>query len=63
MPIGVKGRTVGVINFVSKSAHQFLPNEVQLIQSLTNQIGVALENARLYEQTKEQEEELKRSRE
>ncbi|MFQ5849807.1 MAG: GAF domain-containing protein [Candidatus Binatia bacterium] len=54
MPVNVKGKTVGVINFVSKAAHKFSPGEIQLISSIANYVGVAVENAQLYEQTKNQ---------
>ena len=58
IPIGVKGKTVGVANFLSRDAHRFAPNEIQLMHSLVGQIGVAVQNAQLYEQTKRQAVEL-----
>ena len=54
IPIGVKGRTVGVMNFVSKEPHYFSPSENQLIHSIANHVGISVENARLYENTKNQ---------
>lgn len=54
IPIGIKGKTVGVMNFLSQHPHHFPDNEVQLIHSVADQLGVAVENARLYEQTRKQ---------
>ncbi len=54
IPIRVKDKTVGVINFVSKNMHQFPSNEVQLIHSIANHVGIAVENSQLYERSKRQ---------
>ncbi|MFQ5853432.1 MAG: GAF domain-containing protein, partial [Candidatus Binatia bacterium] len=56
IPIKVKGKKLGVINFVSKSVHRFSSNEVQLIHSIANHLGVALENVRLYQESRRREE-------
>ncbi|MEE8113694.1 MAG: GAF domain-containing protein, partial [Nitrososphaerales archaeon] len=60
IPIIAKGKKLGVINFVSKSVHRFSSNEIQLIHSIADHIGVALENAHLYEQSKKQAAELEK---
>ena len=54
IPIGIRGRTIGVMNFVTKEPHHFSRGETQLIHSITNHLGIAIENARLYEHTKKQ---------
>ena len=56
IPIKVKDRTLGVINFVSKNTHQFPSNEVQLIHSIANHVGIAVENAKLYEESQRREQ-------
>lgn len=50
LPIVVRGVVIGVID-VSKplAAGAWTPGEIVELETLTNQIGVALENARLYE--------------
>ncbi|MEE9144614.1 MAG: GAF domain-containing protein, partial [Candidatus Binatia bacterium] len=58
IPIRVKDKMVGVINFVSKSVHRFSSNEVQLIHSIANHVGIAVENAKLFEEVKRKSQEL-----
>jgi GAF domain-containing protein len=52
IPITVKGRAIGVINFLSMKAHKFSPDEIRLIYSITDHLGVALENSELFEQVR-----------
>ena len=61
IPISVKDKIVGLMTFYSKSPHRFTPNEVELIHSIANHVGIAIENAQLYERTKKQAAELKKS--
>ena len=61
IPIRVKDRTVGVMNFVSRKPHRFSSGDVQLIHSIAEHMGIAVHNASLFEQTKKQAAELKRS--
>lgn len=58
-PINYKGETVGVIMCVGQQPRQLAKDEVQLIASMCNQAAVAIENARLYEQTQKQTEQLR----
>ncbi len=58
IPIRVKEKRVGVINFVSKSVQQFSSSEVQLIHSIANHVGIAVENAKLFEEVKRKSQEL-----
>ncbi|MFQ5853784.1 MAG: GAF domain-containing protein, partial [Candidatus Binatia bacterium] len=60
IPIGVKGRSIGVMNFVSMEPHHFSPGENQLILSIANHVGIAIDNAKLYEHTKKQASQLER---
>lgn len=50
LPLQVKGRIIGVLDVESERLNAFDESDVAVLQSLTNQIAVAIENARLYEQ-------------
>ena len=50
VPLKSKGRLFGVMNLASTSRHSFKLQEVALLIAIGQQIGVAIENARLYEQ-------------
>ena len=52
-PIKTKDRVIGVLHLASKEARRFAPDEMQLIESIAQEIGVAAENARLFEQVNE----------
>ena len=52
VPIHVRGQAVGVLNFQkSDSAQTWSPEEIDLVETLADQLGLALESARLYEDT------------
>jgi signal transduction protein with GAF and PtsI domain len=51
-PIKTKCKTVGVLNFVSKNSQLFSRDERRLISVIADQLGTAVENAWLYEQSK-----------
>ncbi|KAB2843286.1 diguanylate cyclase [bacterium] len=53
LPIVAKGLSLGAINFSRKAVDGFSANEIRLLTTVTGQIGIALENARLYAKTKE----------
>jgi signal transduction histidine kinase/HAMP domain-containing protein len=58
LPIATKLKTWGVVVFVDKKPRQLLPHEVRLLNSMTHQIGIAVENATLYSQTAAKAKEL-----
>ncbi|MFN8557882.1 MAG: GAF domain-containing protein [Dehalococcoidia bacterium] len=58
-PIRAGGRTIGVLDVQSAHANAFNELDIAVLQTLAGQIGVAIENARLYEQT---ERSLRRAR-
>ncbi len=60
IPVRAKGKTVGVVNFVSKNVHRFPPNEVQLIRSIVGHVGIALENVALFSEIKQNSVELEK---
>jgi len=61
LPIRAQSQVVGVINFLSKRLHEFLPEEIQLIHSVADQVGVALKNANLFEEVRQKSLELEKA--
>jgi nitrate/nitrite-specific signal transduction histidine kinase len=53
VPISAKGNIIGVLDIQSDQRNTFDKNDLELMRSLANQAGVAIENARLYEQAKQ----------
>jgi signal transduction histidine kinase len=53
VPINVKGQTIGVLDVQSDHLNAFDQNDLTMLQSLANQAGVAIENARLYAQARQ----------
>jgi signal transduction histidine kinase len=68
IPLKSKGEVQGVLAVATRGSRQFLPEELELTTAIGNQIGVAIENARLYDNmrfytrqiTRAQEDERKR---
>ncbi|MDI6861256.1 MAG: sensor domain-containing diguanylate cyclase [Caldisericia bacterium] len=52
VPIFYENEPIGVINIESKVYNRFTESDVLLIETLSNTIGVAIINAKLYEETK-----------
>lgn len=61
IPLRSKTRILGAINITSRRAHPFAINEVELLYSIGSQIGTAIENSQIYEQSKRQLEEVERT--
>ena len=57
IPIKVKGNVIGVFT-VSGRKPRFEDDEKEILETFTNQVGVAIENARLFKKTEEQVREL-----
>jgi GAF domain-containing protein/HAMP domain-containing protein len=54
VPIKVRGQTIGVVDtHKSSEAGDWTPEEVTLLETLVEQLGVALEGARLYQDTRQ----------
>jgi len=49
VPLRAKDRVLGVINVASRMSHRFTTNDMYLLHSMGDQLGVAIEQARLYE--------------
>jgi signal transduction histidine kinase len=50
IPIRSRDKMVGVMSILSHGQRRFTPPEIDLLTAIGNQIGTALENARLYEE-------------
>lgn len=55
VPLVARDRVVGALNLASCQCHEFSPQDLTLLDSIGRQIGVAIENARLWEEVKEKE--------
>lgn len=56
VPLMSRGKVMGVMNIASHTLQRFTPEDVQLLSSISNQIAVAIENAKLYEELQRKEE-------
>jgi len=61
VPMTAKGKVVGTLAAAVHSYRCFLPEEVELLTAIANQIGVAVDNARLYQQEQQAAEKLRTS--
>ena len=50
VPLRAKEAVLGVMNVASREAHHFTKQDMHLLHSIGDQVGVAIEEARLYEQ-------------
>jgi GAF domain-containing protein len=50
-PLSVKGQAIGVMELESREVYHYPPEQLNLVATLANQAAVALENARLYEES------------
>ena len=54
LPIKVRGQTIGVVDMQKKApGSEWTAEEVTLVETLTEQLSVALESARLYQDTQQ----------
>ena len=56
VPLKAKERVVGVLNIASRTPRPFSQQEVQLLTSFGNQLGIAVENAQLYRELQMKEQ-------
>lgn len=52
-PVHAKGEILGALGVISRPGRQFTAEEVALLASIADQVGVAAENARLYQQAEQ----------
>src|SRR5262245_32640013 len=58
VPVTAKDKVIGVINVQHRNAHSHGPAEVKLISIIGQQVGSAIENARLYEETRRRAQQI-----
>jgi signal transduction histidine kinase len=58
IPLAAKEKVLGVMDIASHDLRQFSPQDVELLTSIGNQIGVAIDNARLFHDLNEAYEDL-----
>ncbi|MFP3869500.1 MAG: PAS domain S-box protein [Syntrophobacteria bacterium] len=63
IPLHSKGRTLGVLCVSSHFSQSFSGQQVEFLTSIGNQIGLAVENANLYEKTRKALEEVRGAQE
>jgi C4-dicarboxylate-specific signal transduction histidine kinase len=61
VPIRARHRVLGTLSLGRRTRQPFTDEEVALLECVADQIGLALDNARLYSETREQLEDLQRS--
>ena len=60
VPLRAKDKVLGVINVASHTPRRFTRNDMHLLHSIGDQLGVAIEQARLYERLRKARERLRR---
>ncbi|MFB3816777.1 MAG: GAF domain-containing protein [Candidatus Methylomirabilales bacterium] len=63
LPISIQGRPVGVIHAFRRAVGRFTDGDLALLAAIGGQIGVAIENARLYADLKRSYDALERAQE
>ena len=53
VPIGARGRTIGVLGFASRSVATYDVTSLPVIQPIADAVALALENVRLFQKTRE----------
>ena len=58
VPLVAKGEVIGMISFDSSQPDYYQPPQAELAQVFANQVAVAIENARLYDETRRRADEI-----
>lgn len=58
VPMHARGRVVGILSVMNYAPYEFAEEEITVLRAISDQVGVALDNARLYEHTMEQSSRL-----
>src|SRR5574341_2307402 len=59
VPLNVHGETIGALDVQSTDVNAFTQEDVDVMQTLADQLAVAIDNARLFEETRRRLEELR----
>jgi PAS domain S-box-containing protein len=57
-PMHARGKIIGILSVMSYRPYQFDEQEIDLLKAVADQVGVALDNARLFEATREAERQM-----
>ena len=57
-PMHARGKVVGILSVMSYKPYTFDETEIAVIRAIADQVGIALDNARLYESVREQQSRL-----
>lgn len=58
LPLKIGTRVVGVMNVAYRESRRFSKNELRALESLASQAAIAIENARLFDETKQRAERM-----
>ncbi len=58
IPMHARGRVVGILSVMNHEPYEFTDEEITVLRAIADQVGVALDNAALYERMKEQSSRL-----
>jgi signal transduction histidine kinase len=61
VPVRAEGEVVGIIQLASRTPRKFRRAEVSLLETIGNQMGIAVQRAQLYEETRRQARELEKA--
>jgi two-component system phosphate regulon sensor histidine kinase PhoR len=57
-PMHARGRVVGILSVMNHTPYEFEQDQIDVLRVIADQVGIALDNARLFERTKEQSSRL-----
>ncbi|MFC2068285.1 GAF domain-containing protein [Chloroflexota bacterium] len=60
VPLRAKDKVLGVLHVASRMPRHFTNNDMQLLYAISDQLGIAIEHARLYERLRKARERLRR---
>lgn len=58
VPLKIRDKVIGVLGMCTDQIRHFSQEEIQLVSSFANQAAIAIENARLYEESREKAKQL-----
>ena len=61
VPVRAEGEVLGIIQLASRTPRSFSDEEVRLLETIGNQMGIAVQRAQLFEKTRRQASELERA--
>lgn len=61
VPVCAEGKVLGIIQVASRAPRKFSSDEVRLLETIGNQMGIAVQRAQLYEEIRRQASELEKA--